>query len=397
MQTIRDIQLFENVPILVRAALNVPVENGEVVNDYRLRRALPTIEYLRDRGARIVLISHIGEAGTETLGAVARALQKLIPSVSFFPEVVGERVRAAIRELRPGEILVLENLRRHAGEKGNDAAFARELAVLADIFVQDSFDTAHRVHASIVGVPKLLPSYAGLLFEEEVRELSEALAPQRPSLAVIGGAKFSTKEEVLVKLLSLYDHVFVGGALGSDFLKVAGQEVGKSLVLNANEAEIRGLLENPKLLLPVDSLVVPAGDASRKGARTDIRRHTFRVSSASRIAPVGEVQPDEVILDHGPGTNALLAEYASKAKSILWNGPLGKYEDDYVAATDAFARAVAASKAHSVVGGGDTIASIEKLGLLPKFSFVSTGGGAMLTFLAHGTLPGIEALDTELV
>ncbi len=383
MRTVRDIRVFENIPILVRAALNVPVENGKVINDYRLRRAAPTIRFLAERGAKVILISHIGEMGTETLSPVAEALGKLIPGVSFFGETIGERARAAVRALSPGNVLVLENLRRDKGEKTNDRVFAKELAALADVFVEDSFDTCHRRHASIVGVPELLPSYAGLLLEEEVRELSQAMKPKHPALAVIGGAKFSTKEAVLTALLGTYSHVFVGGALADDFLKASGQEVGKSLVGDGGDS-IKKLLANPKLVLPVDSLVIPASAVGTLGAR-----------ASARIAPQGQVRPDEVILDHGPGTSALLANLAQRSKAILWNGPLGNYENGFVDATDALARAIAASGAHSVVGGGDTIAAIEDLGLLPRFSFVSTGGGAMLDFLAQGTLPGIEVLDNK--
>lgn len=392
MRTIRDIRLFENIPILVRAALNVPVENGHVVNDYRLRRALPTIRYLCGQGAKVILISHIDPPenvppqGTETLAPVASALGKLIPNVSFCPETIGARVRAAIRELAPGSVLVLENLRRNKGEITNDRAFARELAALADVFVQDSFDTCHRMHASVVGIPEILPSYAGLLLEEEVAELSRALSPARPALAVIGGAKFSTKEPVLAALLQTYDHVFVGGALADDFLKASGQEVGKSLVSTADASHVKRLLANPKLVLPIDSLVISFSTVGSTDAR-----------SRARVARFGEVRGDDVILDHGPGTEALLAELATKAATVLWNGPLGNYETGFIDATDAFARAVATSTAHSVIGGGDTIAAIEKLGLLPKFSFVSTGGGAMLEFLAKGTLPGIAALDNSAI
>lgn len=357
MRSIRDIPLLENIPIVVRAALNVPIEDGKVMNEYRLRRALPTIRFLVEHGARVVLISHLGEQGTETLAPVAEALGELISGVSFFPETVGIRTRGAIRNLSPGNILVLENLRRNKGEKENDRAFAGELATLGDIFVQDSFDTCHRAHASIVGVPELLPAYAGLLLEDEIRELSGALTPKHPALAVIGGAKFSTKEAVLIKLLATYDQVFVGGALANDFLKASGKEVGKSLVSNTDTNIFKKLIANPKLVLPIDSVIV-----------------------------------NEEILDHGPGTSALLADLVQKAKTVLWNGPLGNYENGYTGATDAFARAVADSNAHSIIGGGDTVASIEHLGLLPRFSFVSTGGGAMLDFLANGTLPGIEAL-----
>ncbi|MGD0328725.1 MAG: phosphoglycerate kinase [Minisyncoccia bacterium] len=361
MRGISDIRLYENIPILVRAAMNVPIEKGGVMNDYRLRRAVPTIRFLAERGAKVILISHIGEQGTETLEPVARALGKIISGVSFFGESVGERVRSAIHNLAPGQILVLENLRRNKGEQANDRSFARELAALGDIFVEDCFDTCHRAHASIVTVPELLPSYAGFLLEDEVRELSHALTPKHPALAVIGGAKFTTKEAVLAKLLATYDHVFVGGALANDFLKASGRDVGKSLISDTDPNILKKFLANPKLVLPVDFVI-----------------------------------KDEKILDHGSGTIALLDDLAKKAKAILWNGPLGNYENGFSDATDAFAHAVADSSAHSVIGGGDTIASIENLGLLSRFSFVSTGGGAMLDFLAYGTLPGIEALNNYL-
>ena len=384
MRSIRDIPVFENIPILVRAALNVPIENDCVVNDYRLRRALPTIRFLSERGARVVLISHSGEKGTETLAPAAQALGRLISGVSFFPETIGAGVRETIRNSVPGSIIVLENLRRNAGERTNDLAFAKELALLADIFVEDSFDTCHRPHASIIGVPRLLPSYAGLLLEEEVRALRAALKPVHPALAVIGGAKFHTKEAVLTTLLTTYDHVFVGGALENDFLKAAGQEVGKSLVSDTDLTGIEALLANPKLVLPVDALVVKADAIGTMNARAE-----------ARLVAAGHVAQDEVILDHGPATSALLGELARGAKTILWNGPLGNYETGFSDATDAFASTVANSGAHAVVGGGDTIASIETLGLLPKFSFVSTGGGAMLDFLAKGTLIGIDALENH--
>ena len=381
MRTVRDIAHLENIPVLVRTAMNVPVVNGVVVNNYRLRRSLPTIRFLSERGARVILISHLGEGGTETLAHVALELGRLLPRVSFFPETIGIRVRDAVRKIPPGGILVLENLRRNRGEKMNDHAFAHELASLADIFVEDSFDTCHRIHASIVSVPKLLPSYAGLLLEEEINELRGALSPKSPSLAVIGGAKFSTKETILATLLQKYDRVFVGGALGNDFLKASGHEVGKSLVSLTDSVAIKEMLGNQKLLLPLDALVIPASVALTRDARDH-----------ARVSSIDDIRPDEIILDHGPGTSAILSKFAGESKTILWNGPLGNYENGFVDGTNDFARAVSRTNAHSVVGGGDTITAIENLGLLPKFSFVSTGGGAMLDFLAKGTLPGIEVL-----
>ncbi len=381
MRSIHDIPIVHAIPILVRASLNVPVEDGVVVNDYRLRRAALTIRSLAERGARVVLISHLGEQGTETLAPVAKALSNLLPRVSFFGECVGERARKAVRDLAPGSILVLENLRRDKRERMNDRGFAQELATLADLFVEDAFDTCHRKHASIMSVPTFLPSYGGLLLEDEIHELTRALTPTRPSLAVIGGAKFSTKEAVLATLLETYDHVFVGGALANNFLKLSGQEVGKSLVSEGNDDAIKKILAHPKLVLPIDSRVVPHHALGSMSALSD-----------ARVVAAGQVQPNDVIIDHGPDTMTLLVDLALKAKTILWNGPLGNYENGFVAATHAFAQAVAHSKARSVIGGGDTIASIENLRLLPRFSFVSTGGGAMLDFLAYGTLPGIEAL-----
>lgn len=383
MRILTDIPELENVPVLVRAALNVPVLNDAVANDYRLRRALPTIRALTERGARVVLIGHIGEASTETLLPVAEALQKLLPNVSFFGESVGQGARTAVRDLLPGHVLVLENLRRHVGEKNNDPAFAKELAQLGDVFVQDSFDTCHRAHASMVGVPQLLPSYAGLLLAEEVTELSKARTPEHPSLAVIGGAKFGTKEPVFRALLSAYDHVFVGGALANDFLVVRGYSVGGSLVSGVSEETLRELVANPKLIMPIDVRVL------RSDERDDLAAY-----ERSRLVPLTEgVAAEDMILDQGPATDVILSEIVQSARTVLWNGPLGNYENGFMDGTRALARVIAHTKTHSVVGGGDTVAAIEELGLLSRFSFVSTGGGAMLDFLAYGTLPGIDALN----
>lgn len=376
MRSVRELSILENIPVIVRTALNVPVIGGEVTSDYRIRRALPTIRFLQERGAKVVLISHIGEKGTETLRPAANILGKHLSRVSFCDHTIGEAARSAVRSMRGGDVLVLENLRRHTGEASNSTEFARELSALGDAFVQDSFDTCHRAHASIVGIPKFLPSYAGLLLEEEVRSLSEALRPKSPSLAVIGGAKFSTKEGVLKSLLERYDRVFVGGALANDFFKAHGFSVGKSLVSAADPARAKELLKNKKFALPLDARVVPLG-----------------TKGPVRISHINSIRPDENILDAGPETERLLAGYASGARTILWNGPLGNYENGFSDATDSFARAVTKSSARSYIGGNDTVAAIERIGLLSEFSFVSSGGGAMLEYLSHSTLPGIEALQ----
>jgi phosphoglycerate kinase len=376
MRTVRDIQILEKIPVLVRAALNVPVANGVVTNSFRLRKALPTIEYLQQHRARVVLIGHIGEKGTETLQPVFEAMKEFIPDIKFCPVSTGAEARAAVRALLPGDVLMMENLRRNAGETKNDKVFAAELAELADIFVEDSFDVCHREHASVVGVAEILPSYAGLQVEEEVRELSKGLTPQHPGLAIIGGAKFGTKEPVLKKLLTAYDRVFVGGALGNDFVQASGYGVGKSLTSGANIQEIKLLLANRKLAIPLDSIVGAVGATRETG----------------REAALNDTQPDEMILDDGPQTVAMLAARVKEAKTILWNGPLGNYENGFTDATEALAKLIAESGAHSILGGGDTVAAIEKLGISDRISFISTGGGAMLDFLAKGTLPGISVL-----
>ncbi|HVW82337.1 MAG TPA: phosphoglycerate kinase [Candidatus Paceibacterota bacterium] len=384
MRSVRDIPALRALPVLVRAALNEPVSGGEVGDTFRLRRALPTLSFLQEAGARVVVASHIDPpggakaSGAETLAPVAKKLGELLPRTSFCPTTADLAAREAVRAMAPGDILVLENLRRDPGEVKNDPDFANRLAALADAFVEDSFDTCHRRHASIVSLPTLLPAYAGLTLLAEVENLTAALAPASPSLAIIGGAKFSTKEPVVAALLARYDRVFVGGALANDFIKAKGFGVGASLLSAPPPplAKMHALVANPKLLLPLDARVARKGEPA----------------SAARVAALGDIAPEEMILDHGPATEALLASVAGKAQSILWNGPLGNYENGFTQATDALAVAIARSGAHSVVGGGDTIAAIEALDILDKFSFVSTGGGAMLDFLTSGTLPGIAAL-----
>jgi phosphoglycerate kinase len=328
MKSIREISILENIPVLVRAPLNMTIVNGKVATKFRLEKFAPTVKYLTDRHARVVLCGHIGDEGTETLAPVFEAMQSLVPNLSFCKVPVGPEARAAVRDLAPGQVLMLENLRRDAGEKSNDPRFAIKLAELADVFVEDCFDTLHREHASIVGVPKLLSSYVGFLVEEEVAQLRKALAPKSPSLAIIGGAKFATKEPVLTRLLDVYDHVYVGGALANDFMKAAGHSIGASLTSEAQEGHMYALLKNPKLLLPRDYVVAPKGASRPQG----------------RIASVDDVKPDEAILDNGPQSVAMIAELLKEAKSVLWNGTLGQYEHGFVEGTEALARVIAGSR-----------------------------------------------------
>jgi phosphoglycerate kinase len=378
MKTLRDIHDLTNVLVLVRAALNVPITaDGKVANTFRLRSALPTIEYLRSKHARVILIGHLGEKGTETLQPVYEAMKEFVPRMSFCPVSTGPDARAAVRALAAGDVLMMENLRRNRGEVTNDKKFAGALAELADVFVMDAFDVCHREHASVVSIPEFLPAYAGLLVEEEVKHLTKALDPTQPSLAIIGGAKFSTKEPVLTKLLDTYDRVFVGGALANDFMRESGKSVGASLVsADSDQRAIRTLLGNPRLMLPLDEIAAPMGAERAAG-------HTVGLD---------QVPANEAVLDDGPKTVEALAKLATNAQTILWNGPLGNYEHGFVDATEGLAQAIAKSSAYSILGGGDTVAAVEKLGLTEHFSFISTGGGAMLDFLATGTLPGLKAL-----
>jgi phosphoglycerate kinase len=378
MRSVEDIPRFENIPIIVRAALNVPIEDGKVANSFRLRSALQTITFLQKKGARVILIGHIGEKGTETLEPVYQAMKEFIPKLSFCPVTVGPKAREAVRNLVPGDVLMLENLRRDPGETKNSPEFAQKLSELADVFVEDSFDVCHREHASVVGLPALLAPYAGFQVLKEVEELTKALKPKGPSLAIIGGAKFTTKEPVLTALLQKYDRVFVGGALANDFMQASGHSVGKSLVSSdIDELAIRTLLRNPKLMLPLDEVVAPIG----------------ATHDAGKVVGLDGVPAAAAIYDDGPRSVQALANLAARAETILWNGPLGLYEKGFTDGTEALARAISASSAYSILGGGDTVAAVEKLRLSHRFSFISTGGGAMLDFLAKGTLPGLRALE----
>jgi phosphoglycerate kinase len=307
-----------------------------------------------------------------SLAPVFAYLKTKIP-LSFIDDVAGPAAHQAAGALQDGHALLLENIRRNKGEEGNDWQFAKELASLADIYVNDAFPVSHRSHASIVSVPELLPSYAGFQFLAEVKGLTPALSPTAPSLAVLGGAKLVTKITLLKSLLAKYDRVFVGGALANDFLAAKGYEVGKSLVSGTGAAA--ELLFDPKIILP-ETVVVsnPAGKDEK---------------------PSSGVGRNDVISDIAASSIESLRSLVEKAGSILWNGPMGHFETGFTEGTDALAELIAGAPGKTIVGGGDTLASIQSLDLLDKFTFVSTAGGAMLDFLANGTLPGIQALENS--
>ncbi len=359
--------------VFLRASLNVPIEDGEVKNQFRITRGLSTVRYLIAQKARVVMAGHIGRDGSVSTKPIADIFATHVPTV-FSPEVVGDKTQRLRDELQDGEMLVLENLRSCAGEKENDATFAKELASLADIYVNDAFAASHREHASLSAITQYIPSYAGMNFVHEYQELKKASTPSSPSLFLLGGAKFDTKMPLVEKFLDIYNHVFIGGALANDFFKAKGYEVGTSLVSDVCLKE-HPIVQNPKILLPVDVTVQKDGK--------------------SRVTTPDKVKSDERIMDAGPDTVAMLSSYIKDASMVLWNGPLGDYEHGFEEQTVRVAKIIAQADGYSVIGGGDTVASIEELNCQEKYDFLSTAGGAMLTFLELGTLPAIKALKNS--
>jgi phosphoglycerate kinase len=370
MKTIKDIPNLDGVKVLLRVDFNVPIKGGAIADDIRIRAALPTINFLREKGAKVIMVSHLEvvEGEKATLEPAARKLAELGVPVEFVKDY-SKVLTIADNEMKRGDCILLENLRFNDGEKKNDTKFAKELSSLADIYVNDAFSVSHREHASIVGVPKFIPGYAGMQLEREVLNISKAFSPQHPFLFILGGAKFATKLPLLLKFMENADAVFIGGALANDFLKAKGYEVGASL-LSEGTFDFSFFLNNPKLLLPIDII-------------TD--KHEAKDAD--------KVSKEDKIFDVGPKTMDMLREKIGTMKFVLWNGPLGMYEDGFTEPTLALAKMLGeASGCTTIVGGGDTLAAIAALGIEDKFTFVSTAGGAMLDFLTKGTLPGIEAL-----
>lgn len=371
MRTIREAENLRGKRVLVRVDWNVPVENGMVRDDFRITASLPTLEYLRKNGAKIIVISHFESKDSSSIRPVYNYVKNLWP-LSFCGDVADGVAHAAIDTLEEGETVLLENLRRNPGEKDNSEEFAKKLASLGDVYVNEAFSASHRTHASIVGIPKFLPSYAGLRFSEEVLRLSSLSDPKKPFLFILGGAKFDTKLPLIERFITVADTVFVGGALAHNFFKIEGKDIGDSLV-SEGEFDLTSLLGAGKIELPRD-LVIKGGD----GIGVDTIDH---------------VGTGDMIVDAGPKTIDFLREKIANADTILWNGPLGNYELGFKEGTMALAKVIAESGKESILGGGDTLAAIQELDLYEKFTFVSTGGGAMLNFLSSGTLPGVKALE----
>ena len=385
-KTIRDVDV-QGKHVLVRVDFNVPLDDGKVSDDTRIRAALPTIRYLLDRDAAVILCSHLDRPNGKVVDSlrmdpVAQRLSELLDRpVKKLDDCIGPEVEAAARAAKPGDLILLENTRFHPEEKQNDPAFASKLASLADLYVNDAFGSAHRAHASTEGVAHYLPAVAGLLMEKELEFLGKALAsPKRPYVAILGGAKISDKIGVIENLLGQVDALLIGGGMANTFLKADGYDVAESLVEDGSLDTARDLIERAgdKLVLPVDVTVADRFDAD----------------AFSQVVSVGEVPPKWRILDIGPRTLELFQERLAGARTVVWNGPMGVFEfPKFALGTEAVARMLAAlPDATTIIGGGDSAAAIERAGLADKMSHISTGGGASLEFLEGKTLPGVAAL-----
>lgn len=370
MISIKDQKSLKGKRVLVRVDFNVSIKDGNVVEDFRIKKVLPTIDFLIQSGAKIILISHIDEKEGGTLEPVARFLLTFFPKLRFIKDIFSPEVKKEVDNMAPAGIILFENLRNWEGEKANDPAFAKYLASLADMFVNDAFAVSHREHASIVGIPEFIPSCLGLLFEEEIRILSKVFDAPKPFLFIVGGAKFETKLPLIQKFLPVADHIFVGGALANDLFKARGYFVGDSLISQESHAE--AFVNNEKIILPSD-------------VRTQHKGFFYTKNPT-------EISVNEKIWDIGPKTSLDLKKIVDEAELILWNGPMGNYEQGFMDGTKELASLLTESQAEVIVGGGDVVSCLDKLSLLDKFYFVSTGGGAMLDFLVDETLPGIEAI-----
>ncbi|MFZ3216286.1 MAG: phosphoglycerate kinase [Candidatus Acidiferrales bacterium] len=394
--SIRDLDV-KGKRVFIRVDFNVPMSGGKVDDDTRIRETLPTLRWAMERGARVVLAAHLGRPKGKvdpkySLAPVAARLQGLLGGepVAFAEDSVGPEAEAKSKALRDGEVLLLENVRYHAEEEANDAEFSRRLAALCDgLFVCDAFGSAHRAHASVVGITKFVrQSAAGLLMEKELAYMGKAIShPDRPFVAVLGGAKVSDKIEVVQNLMKLADAMLIGGAMAYTFLKSQGQPIGKSLVENDKLELARELLEEAKrrkfrLVLPVDHVLAESVN-----------------STATQVTDVAHTPEGWMGLDIGPKTIDLFRAEIASARTIVWNGPLGMFEKPaFAQGTLAIARAVAAASAAgatSIVGGGDSVAAVEQSGVASQISHISTGGGASLEFLAGEKLPGVEALTDK--
>jgi len=378
--------------VLVRVDFNVPMKDGVISDDARIRAALPTIQELCSKGAKVVLATHLGRPDGNVVESmrvapVAKQLSVLLGKpVPVASDCIGDAVKAQVEALKPGDVLMLENVRFHKEETDNDPSFAKALSELADVFVQEAFGTVHRAHASTEGVAHFIPGYAGHLIQKELDFLDGAISnPKRPLVAIIGGSKVSTKMGVLSHLLDKVDVLIIGGGMTFTFLLAKGLEIGKSLSEKDRVDEAKAFLKKAessrtRVVFPVDQVVADA----------------FSATATTQIVPINRIPADTLGVDVGPATVAEIKEIVASAKTILWNGPLGVFEmEPFSHGTFAVAKLLAESNAITIIGGGDSAAAIAQAGLIEKMTHISTGGGASLEFLEGKTLPGIAVLETK--
>lgn len=390
-QTIRDLE-WAGKRALVRVDFNVPLEQGRITDDTRVRAALPTIQYLLDNGASVVLMSHLGRPKNKVveglrLAPVAAHLADLLGRpVKAVPATVGAEAEAAAAALQPGEVLMLENTRFDAREEANDEAMARELAKLGDVYVNDAFGAAHRAHASTEGVAHFLPAVSGLLMQRELAELGGLLEnPARPFVAIMGGAKISDKISVITNLLRIVDSLLIGGGMANTFFMAMGHKVGDSLVEAGALEEVNKILffaqgRETEILLPSDVVIADAMDANAN----------------RKVVKIDQVPDGWRILDIGPATVAAFSEKIKAAQTVVWNGPMGYFEAaPFAEGTRGIAQAMAECPGRTVIGGGDSVAAVEQMGLADKIGHISTGGGASLELLEGQALPGVVALNDK--
>ncbi|MFB5677345.1 phosphoglycerate kinase [Paenibacillus terreus] len=390
-KSVRDVEVTGK-RVFVRVDFNVPVEDGKITDDKRIRETLPTINYLIEKGAKIILASHFGRPKGEVvesmrLTPVAARLSELLGKpVAKADEAVGEAVKAKVAELQNGDVLLLENVRFYPGEEKNDPELAKQFAELADLFVNDAFGAAHRAHASTEGIAHLLPAVSGLLMERELSVLGKALSnPERPFTAIIGGSKVKDKIDVINNLISLADNIIIGGGLTYTFLKAQGHEIGLSLLDETKLDESLGFIEKAKSLgknfyLPVD--IVVADD--------------FSASANTQIVDIDGIPAGWEGVDIGPKTRAIYADVIKNSKLVVWNGPMGVFEiEPFSNGTREVAEACATTEGYTIIGGGDSAAAAEKFHLADKMDHISTGGGASLEFMEGKALPGVVALNDK--
>lgn len=387
INSIKKIKKFKDKVVFLRVDFNVPLDNGRVKDDYKIKSGLETVEFLAAQGARVIVATHLGEPegkyeaafSVKPVAARLRALSRR--PVKFISDPTKDRIGAAVKKMKAGEIIILDNLRFNQGEYDNDNRYAQDLATAADIYVNDAFAVCHRRQASVCAIKKYLPAYAGLLLEKEVRALNKILKPKKPLAVVMGGAKISTKAPLISKLYPNADQILIGGALANNFFKFQGLEVGKSLVDKDSAPYVKKFYKGKKLsakiILPVDVVI------------------KTKKSEARVIAP-NEVKATDTILDIGPETITLFAGYIKKANTLVWNGPLGLFEEkSYKHGTMSLATLIASRSsglAYGVVGGGDTVAALNLTKLEGYVDWVSTAGGAMLTYLGGEKMPGLDKI-----